>query len=87
LNVNDPFFFWKDLVTPTSIQAQAIPAVLSGCDFIGRAETGSGKVGNIAINQMIKDYLLLYRRLVFFYQLVFILKHKPLIKQVKDLLH
>jgi len=31
------------LTTPTSIQAQAIPAVLSGSDFIGRAETGSGK--------------------------------------------
>lgn len=29
--------------TPTEIQAQAIPPVLSGADVIGRAKTGSGK--------------------------------------------
>jgi len=29
--------------TPTSIQAQAIPAIMSGRDVIGVAKTGSGK--------------------------------------------
>ena len=30
-------------VTPTAIQAQAIPAVLAGQDLLGGAQTGTGK--------------------------------------------
>ena len=30
-------------IVPTSIQAQAIPAIMSGRDVIGIAKTGSGK--------------------------------------------
>ncbi|WVF72281.1 pre-mRNA-processing ATP-dependent RNA helicase PRP5 [Kwoniella sp. CBS 6097] len=33
----------KEWATPTSIQAQAIPAIMSGRDVIGIAKTGSGK--------------------------------------------
>ena len=29
--------------TPTPIQAQAIPLVISGCDLLGVAQTGTGK--------------------------------------------
>lgn len=32
-----------EYTTPTSIQAQAIPAIMSGRDIIGVAKTGSGK--------------------------------------------
>lgn len=38
-----PLFKKYGFVRPTPIQAQAIPAVLSGRDVIGSAETGSGK--------------------------------------------
>ncbi|ROS05684.1 superfamily II DNA/RNA helicase [Sinobacterium caligoides] len=34
---------------PTPIQAQAIPSVLEGCDFIGGANTGSGKTAAFAL--------------------------------------
>ncbi|MGU3493574.1 DEAD/DEAH box helicase [Xanthobacteraceae bacterium A53D] len=36
-------------VTPTPIQAQAIPAVLSGKDLIGIAQTGTGKTAAFAL--------------------------------------
>ena len=33
----------KDYTTPTPIQTQAIPTVLSGRDLLGIAQTGTGK--------------------------------------------
>jgi ATP-dependent RNA helicase DDX42 len=33
----------QEFTTPTAIQAQAIPAAMSGRDLIGIAKTGSGK--------------------------------------------
>lgn len=35
----------SEYTQPTPIQAQAIPAALSGRDIIGIAKTGSGKFG------------------------------------------
>lgn len=35
--------------TPTPIQAEAIPAVLQGCDLLGAAQTGSGKTAAFAL--------------------------------------
>jgi ATP-dependent RNA helicase DDX46/PRP5 len=46
---------------PTSIQAQAIPAIMSGRDVIGIAKTGSGKV--ILINQTIAFMLPMLRHI------------------------
>ena len=34
---------------PTPIQAQGIPVILSGCDVLGCAETGSGKTAAFSI--------------------------------------
>lgn len=36
-------------VNPTPIQAQAIPVILSGCDLIGAAQTGTGKTAAFAL--------------------------------------
>ena len=36
-------------VTPTPIQAQAIPGVLSGKDLLGIAQTGTGKTAAFAL--------------------------------------
>lgn len=36
-------------VTPTPIQAQAIPLALQGCDILGSAQTGTGKTAAFAI--------------------------------------
>ncbi|MFV0432131.1 MAG: DEAD/DEAH box helicase [Alphaproteobacteria bacterium] len=33
----------QNITTPTDIQAMAIPPILAGRDFVGRAQTGSGK--------------------------------------------
>ena len=38
-----------NFTTPTPIQAQAIPLVLSGRDVLGSAQTGTGKTGAFAI--------------------------------------
>jgi ATP-dependent RNA helicase RhlE len=35
--------------TPTPIQAQAIPVVISGCDLLGVAQTGTGKTAAFAL--------------------------------------
>lgn len=35
--------------TPTPIQAQAIPLVISGCDVLGVAQTGTGKTAAFAL--------------------------------------
>ncbi|MGH8822170.1 MAG: DEAD/DEAH box helicase, partial [Rhodoferax sp.] len=35
--------------TPTSVQAQAIPAILRGADLLGSAQTGSGKTAAFAL--------------------------------------
>ena len=35
--------------TPTPIQAQAIPLVISGCDLLGVAQTGTGKTAAFAL--------------------------------------
>ena len=35
--------------TPTPIQAQAIPTVLSGADLMGGAQTGTGKTAGFAL--------------------------------------
>ena len=35
--------------TPTPIQEQAIPTILSGRDFLGCAQTGTGKTAAFAI--------------------------------------
>ena len=35
--------------TPTPIQAQAIPAVLSGGDLLGGAQTGTGKTAGFVL--------------------------------------
>jgi ATP-dependent RNA helicase DDX46/PRP5 len=48
IDVSDHFFSLDvikrlNYVAPTSIQAQAIPAIMSGRDVIGVAKTGSGK--------------------------------------------
>lgn len=40
---NTPIYFRNDYAKPTPIQAQAIPAIMSGRDVIGIAKTGSGK--------------------------------------------
>lgn len=39
----------ENYTTPTPIQAQAIPAILSGRDFLGCAQTGTGKTAAFAI--------------------------------------
>lgn len=39
--------------TPTSIQAQAIPVILSGLDLIGVAQTGSGKTAAYLLPMMV----------------------------------
>lgn len=41
-------------LTPTPIQAQAIPLVLSGRDVLGSAQTGTGKTGAFAIPMVSK---------------------------------
>ena len=48
----------KGYVTPTAIQDQAIPDVLSGVDVVGLADTGTGKTAAFLlplINKVIKD--------------------------------
>jgi ATP-dependent RNA helicase RhlE len=39
----------ENYVTPTPIQAQTIPAALSGCDVLGCAQTGTGKTAAFAL--------------------------------------
>ena len=39
----------KGYTTPTPIQAQAIPTVLSGRDLLGIAQTGTGKTAAFAL--------------------------------------
>ncbi len=39
----------KGYVTPTAIQAEAIPAILQGRDVLGSAQTGSGKTAAFAL--------------------------------------
>lgn len=41
-------------VTPTEIQAQAIPPALAGRDLIGRAQTGTGKTAAFAIPILVR---------------------------------
>lgn len=43
VSLGTPSFFRYNYVKPTPIQAQAIPAIMSGRDVIGIAKTGSGK--------------------------------------------
>ena len=69
----------RKLVTPTPIQAQALPIILSGRDMIGLAKTGSGKTysfvwlviytlasySNLIISVVIYSFLhLLYRPII-----------------------
>src|SRR3989344_3650653 len=44
-------------VTPTDIQAQAIPEILAGRDLIGSANTGTGKTAAFLITLINKCYL------------------------------
>ena len=41
-------------VTPTAIQAQAIPPALEGRDILGRAKTGTGKTAAFAIPILVR---------------------------------
>ena len=48
----------KGFVTPSPIQDQAIPVILTGCDLIGIANTGTGKTAAFAIPLINKLMLL-----------------------------
>lgn len=48
----------KGFVTPSPIQDQAIPVILTGCDLIGIANTGTGKTAAFAIPMINKLMLL-----------------------------
>lgn len=48
----------KGFVTPSPIQDQAIPVILTGCDLIGIANTGTGKTAAFAIPMINKLTLL-----------------------------
>ncbi len=44
----------KEIVRPTSIQEQAIPAILAGKDILGIAKTGSGKTASYVLPILMK---------------------------------
>ena len=64
----------SDYTQPTAIQAQAIPAALSGRDIIGIAKTGSGKTAAFLWPALIHimDQVSSYTILLFNFEYIFL---------------